>query len=360
MHQWAWAKVNEIDVDAWVWLGDTVYGDLQDATFSLFGAQWETATPDFLRMLYGMQRKIPGYAQLIDSGVPIFGTWDDHDFGEDNADMTYAYRADSQKEFLDFLDEPIDSPRRSQEGVYATHTIDNGRIRLILLDVRYHRTPYGDGPEGDFLGEKQWMWLEKTLRDSQAEVNLIGGGIQFLASRTILGIPITESWARFPAARKRLLETILNSGAEAPVLLSGDVHLAEISEAVCKPKGLLLNHTLPETKIVEVTSSGLTHSLGTDPWIVRKLFDGVLSLHQRNLAYQAEPLYSGMNFAELEFSLEGEDNLMSVNIHGQDSLIAMSRSYNLVDLTAASSRFTPRPGLEWECKGINEEWSLEL
>jgi hypothetical protein len=63
-------------------------------------------------------------------------------------------RGASQQLFLDFLDEPLDSPRRLQKGVYTSHTIHFNsvsgvntsssprKVTIILLDVRYHKTPY--------------------------------------------------------------------------------------------------------------------------------------------------------------------------------------------------------------------------
>uniref|UniRef100_A0A7S3ZDN7 PhoD-like phosphatase metallophosphatase domain-containing protein n=1 Tax=Lotharella globosa TaxID=91324 RepID=A0A7S3ZDN7_9EUKA len=299
MEQWAWGPVMQKSPDAWVWLGDSVYGDLNVTEYSSFGAKWRPATPPHLRRLYDIQREKPGYSKLVNSGIPIFGTWDDHDYGNDNADSTYEFRAESQREFLDFLGEAQDSPRRSREGVYETHTLEKGRIRLILLDVRYHRTPYDDdGDEGDFLGEEQWAWLEKTLRESDAEINLIGGGIQFLAPRaSILGLNVAESWTRFPKARQRLLDTVLNSGARAPLFMSGDVHFAELSEGFCRQgsKG-------DEARIVEITSSGMTHSWGTEPFWFRSLLSLFLSFPGNN-DYQAYPIVDKLNFAEMQIRL---------------------------------------------------------
>jgi len=292
--------------DAWLWLGDSVYGDLNDTAYSL-SANWKAATPGHLRRLYNIQKNNPGYVRFMrGTGAKIFGVWDDHDFGDDNADSTYPHKVDSQRAFLDFLDEPKDSPRRKQNGVYSTHLLDNGRIRLILLDVRYNRTPYSEGQDGDFLGEDQWKWFESVLISSQAEVNIIAGGIQFLPPRTTaLGIPIAESWTRFPSARERLLNLVLSSGVRAPIFLSGDVHFAEISEAVCSCQEPLENESnyalanesgggrtddsksTPESTLLEFTSSGLTHSWKEDGWIMPSLLDAFLGL-PGNLAYQKE------------------------------------------------------------------------
>lgn len=108
----------------------------------------------------------PPYVKLRETLPPgrIFGTFDDHDLGENDGGAAYTHRAASQEVFLDFLDEPKGSARRSQAGVYASHLVGEGNssVLLLLLDVRYNRSPYSD-PEGDFLGEEQWRWLQQEL-----------------------------------------------------------------------------------------------------------------------------------------------------------------------------------------------------
>ena len=42
----------------------------------------------------------------------IIGIWDDHDFGDNNANKYFSKKEINRDPFLDFLDEPIDSTRR--------------------------------------------------------------------------------------------------------------------------------------------------------------------------------------------------------------------------------------------------------
>ena len=225
-----WAPIAADDPDLWIWLGDNIYGDTDD--MSVLAAK------------YTQQRANAGYRDLL-ARVPVIGTWDDHDYGRNNAGREYPYRAASQQVFLDFLDVPQASPRRTREGVYASHTYGPAgqRVKVILLDVRYHREY--PGATADVLGEAQWAWLEAELRNSDAQVNLVASGIQFVPEEHRF-----EKWANFPQARARLFSLIRDSGAPGVVLLSGDRHFAEISRidgAAAYP-------------LYEVTSSGLTHS----------------------------------------------------------------------------------------------------
>ena len=155
--------------------------------------------------------------------------------GLNDGSKTYPYRKESQKEFLDFFEEPADSPRRKQEvsrvhlisylylnvrmhqGIYTSYTVGTGekQVKFILLDNRYHKDPYG-APNGDFLGETQWKWLEKEVLMSTAAFNVIVSGIQILPNDRFFS---AESWSRFPSQRERLLKLLLSSKAKGVILL---------------------------------------------------------------------------------------------------------------------------------------------
>jgi alkaline phosphatase D len=192
-----------------LWLGDNIYGDTEDMAV--------------MRAKYQVAADLPGYAALRAS-CRVIGTWDDHDFGKNDAGKEYPMRRESQQALLDFLGEPADSPRRRQEGVYWSY--DQGpegkRTRFILLDTRYHRDPLGS--DGTVLGEAQWKWLEGQLVGSPAQVHVIASSIQVLPSEHRF-----EKWANFPKERQRLLALLARGDVPPVILLSGDRHLGEIS-----------------------------------------------------------------------------------------------------------------------------------
>ncbi len=231
-----WAPIADARPDLWVWLGDNVYADTDDM--------------HVMRRRYEEALSNPGYASLLRS-MPVMGTWDDHDFGKNNAGAGYSQREASQKEMLDFLGEPRDSPRRARAGVYTSASYGEAphKTKLILLDARYHRED--PGPGSTILGEAQWRWLERELTHSDAQIHLIGGGIQFLAVDHRF-----EKWADFAEERARLLELIGRSGAPGVLLLSGDRHMSEI---------MRVEDPALAYPLWEVTSSGLTHSWSRNP-----------------------------------------------------------------------------------------------
>jgi alkaline phosphatase D len=219
-----WTAITAFQPQLWIWLGDNIYGDTED--MAVLDAKWKT------------QKENPDYTALRQSAT-ILGTWDDHDYGVNNGDKTYAKKSESAKRILDFLDVPADSPRRQREGIYDTQVFgEPGRqVRVILLDVRTHR----DAPDtdGDILGEAQWTWLEKVLAESRADLHIFCSGTQILSAEHR-----HEKWAEYPRSRERILQ--LASRVSGPVFLSGDRHISEISRLNTPP-------------ILEITSSGLTH-----------------------------------------------------------------------------------------------------
>lgn len=225
-----WEPILAFQPQLWIWLGDNIYGDTTDM--------------ELLAAKYDLQKSNPGYSRLL-SSVPVVGLWDDHDYGDNDSGFNFPKKRESQKLFLDFLGEPADSPRRKRHGIYDARSFgpDGKKVLVVLLDVRFWRPPPRSG--GDILGEAQWRWLEKTLRESDAQIHLICSGTQFLPTEHRW-----DKWNDFPDSRRRLLKLLAELKPPGTVLLSGDRHFSEIMRAE-NPYG--------GPKIYELTSSGLTH-----------------------------------------------------------------------------------------------------
>ena len=238
-----WEPILENQPDVFVWGGDNIYADTSDM--------------QLMQEYYRQQQNIPGYKKLTTT-IPVYGTWDDHDYGLNDSGKEWEFKEESQQLFLDFMGVPKDDPRREREGVYHSELLETpkGTIKLIILDTRYFRDElkpssapgkrYEENKEGTILGEEQWKWLEKELETSTASFNLILSSIQVISEEHGF-----ETWGNFPAESERLVELIEVSEAENVILLSGDRHISEFSEL--KPDGL-------EYPLVDFTSSGLTHS----------------------------------------------------------------------------------------------------
>jgi len=267
------------------------------------------ATPDRLQAYYQIQNNNPAYQHfLTQTNATILGTIDDHDMGMNNGDETFEFKRESGMEFLDFVGEGEEGVMyqraRKGEGVYGVKVFDfdrdegdylisdedagidpdivgykdndmskpkhpykEKRVAIFVLDARTNRTPWGQGLNawkrnynGDFLGERQWKWFETAIRNSDASVNIIVNGLQVHPFRHP-NANLAEQWAQFPTARQRLYDAVLQQGVRAPVLVSGDVHMAQLMRKDCWARdGISATPTRP---LIEFTTSGMTHSWGT-------------------------------------------------------------------------------------------------
>ena len=279
-----WNTITNQDPEVWVWLGDIVYS--------------EKGSMKDLSEKYAQQKRLPAYKKL-EENTTIFGVWDDHDFGENDAGASFSKKKESRKLLFDFLEIPKDHPAQEREGAYQSYCFGEGaqKVCLYLLDVRYFKEDYekNSSPNqrykknnGLLLGVDQWSWLEKELSTNDATINLFAGGIQLLSDEHPY-----EKWANFPLAQKRFFDILTKYSIQTPIYLSGDRHIAEVSSQEIKP-----NYW-----IYDITSSGLTHS-----------YD---SLEEEPNQYRISPLLTMLNFGKIEINWKiSELQAQIINVEG--------------------------------------------
>jgi alkaline phosphatase D len=216
-----------LPMDLFLFLGDNIYADTRDMAV--------------MRAKYDALKASRFFQELRRRG-PVLATWDDHDFGANDAGAEYPLRRESQAEFLRWLDEPEDSPRRRRDGVYDARVLGPAgrRVQVILLDTRFFRGPLRRAAPGEpalvggpyrpqtdrsvtLLGEAQWRWLEEQLRQP-AELRLVASSIQFVSE-----FSGAEAWANFPHEKQRLLDLLRATRAAGVLFVSGDRHWCELS-----------------------------------------------------------------------------------------------------------------------------------
>ena len=255
LRQWkpqpVWTAVLAEAPDAFVFLGDNVYTDKGPLRYR--------PEPERIAHAYAQLAKDPGFAALR-ANVPVYGTWDDHDYGRNDGGGDYPWKEASQSLFQDFFAVPDGAQERTRPGVYSVRYLDRGdrRVQIILLDTRYFRSPLkvapsrgrcpgrellpNTDPAATILGPAQWQWLERTLL-APADLRLLVSSIQVIPDAHCF-----EKWANFPAERERLLRLIRDSRANGVVILSGDRHHGDISRLPAAIVGYPL---------YEITASGL-------------------------------------------------------------------------------------------------------
>ncbi|GAB4836987.1 hypothetical protein Ancab_001901 [Ancistrocladus abbreviatus] len=242
-----WDAILNFNPQLFIWMGDNIYGDIR-RPFHLFGRErtigpWKNvprfipSSEEEMKSRYEMAKSNPGYSNLRKKCKNIIGTWDDHDFGLNDAGKEFTGKVTNQRLMLDFLDEPVDSSRRKQAGVYMSYTFGpiGRRIKVILLDTRYHRDPISRDGNGTILGSSQWTWLEKELHGPSTTITIIVSSIQVISNFSAVTAPFlhTECWARFPKERDRLFQLIADSKRNGVLCISEDVHYGEIARYDC-------------------------------------------------------------------------------------------------------------------------------
>ena len=277
-----WDQIARLEPTAFVWLGDIVYADTQDIAV--------------MRRYYDELKALPAYAALAQK-TQIVGTWDDHDYGGDDAGKEYPQRVESQQALLDFLNEPADSPRRTRAGVYTS--VDFGsdpyRVRVILLDTRYHREQ--PGPAADILGAEQWSWLRTQLEGSTAAVHILASSIQVVPEQHGF-----EKWSNFPSAKARLLALIDELSPRNLIVISGDRHFAELSKLERGPG---------KAPLYDLTSSSLSK-----PWT---------KAPEELNRYRVGNMYWDVNFGVIEIDWAQATPVMHLQVQGRDGAIGIDQ-----------------------------------
>lgn len=171
------------------------------------------------------------------------------------------------------------------------------------------------------LDDMQWNWLEGQVLESKAQVHVVVSSIQVLTTN-----PVVESWGHFPKERTRLL-SLLNRLEGGVILLSGDVHHGEILKTFdTQDEQEGPTRTSTNGGIMEVTSSGLTHSC-SEPFYGRlcaPILD-TFSSHRYKTGQVDKGYFTGRNFGSIDIDW-GKTNMghstenqnipsMKVNVH---------------------------------------------
>lgn len=228
-----WDAIRLSEPDAFLALGDNVYQseengrpellELRDAYSMLAGDAW-----------FGALRRV----------TPVLPTWDDHDYGLNDAGAEFSSRLQSEALFKQVWAVTPDDPRAIRDGVYFHRTVgvDGQRTQLILLDARYFRTAE------TMLGEAQWCWLEDVLAEP-ADIRILASSIPVLSEARD-----GETWNKWPEERERLVRRLDQAGPT--VIVSGDSHFGahyERREGLSRP-------------LKELTSSSLSFPMPEGAW----------------------------------------------------------------------------------------------
>ena len=301
-----WSSIQSKDVDAFMFLGDNVYGDDPSGDLKK------------LKQSYIIQAsKFPEWLKE----KKVISIWDDHDYGINDGGADFKNKREAQRLFLDFWGIPKDDIRHSRDGLYFNEILDieGFKINLIVLDTRFFRSkltsdrfPYTstDNRDTTVLGDVQWKWFEEVI-EMESDLILVLSSIQVLATEHVF-----ERWNLFPHERSKIIK-ILDSVETKSLIISGDRH-----------KGGLYK----KESLVELTSSSLNKPVKAarisnilkyvPEFIVNFIPKSTRELLVENDKLLTTEIYNFENFGLIKINTESEEVEISLNDINGDNIFS--------------------------------------
>jgi alkaline phosphatase D len=250
------------DLDLVVHLGDYIYESSWGRNLVRAHGSDQPRTLDEYRARHALYKSDEDL-RAAHAAFPWILTWDDHEVQNDYANdrsqwldppgKFLARRAAAYQAYYEHVPLPAWArPRGPAMRIHAT--LAYGRLAsFFVLDDRQYRShqpcaPFGRGgstvvheeacperldPSHTLLGRAQEQWLAESLARSHAGWNVV-------AQQTLLaradrragpgGDYWTDGWDGYPLARERLMDALTQPAVRNPVVLSGDVHMAAVSD----------------------------------------------------------------------------------------------------------------------------------
>lgn len=238
-------SIRDLNPQLYIAMGDNMYADNLITNPNYAG--WIQAQYDILNNSYDFK--------TTRATIQSIATWDDHDYGINNAGKEFPYKTQSKDLFLNFWNEPASSPRRMRDGIYTSYMYgdDDHKVQIIVLDCRYNLDVISNEPitpttdvSKSILGPAQWAWLASELT-KPAKIRIVVSSSQMCIQNNGW-----EGWPNYPHELNKFFQTVKDANAEGLFVVSGDVHYSEFSKRT--PSG--------QYPIYDFTSSGMTHTEG--------------------------------------------------------------------------------------------------
>jgi alkaline phosphatase D len=192
--------------DFMVWTGDNAY--YREVDYGTKGGMQKRMTHS---------RSLPEMQPLLGS-ASNYAIWDDHDYGPNNADRSFALKNSSLEVFKTFWTNP--NYVFENEGI--TGTFEWADVQFFMLDDFWWKAPtetYVSGDKGDYLGDKQLKWLIDALTFSKAPFKFVVCGGQVINPAKVF-----ENMSTFEKERSKLLQAIGDAKIPGVMFITGDRH----------------------------------------------------------------------------------------------------------------------------------------
>ncbi|MDP3928826.1 MAG: alkaline phosphatase D family protein [Bacteroidota bacterium] len=197
--------------DFMLWLGDNVY--MREADYSSVSG---------MERRYLHTRSEPKLQPLL-AKMNHYAIWDDHDYGDNDANKTFEHKLTSHNLFSEYWVNRS-SNYLYEDGIYFS--FKHSDAEFFMLDNRWFRDESNLNEQffsKTQLGAKQLDWLKNKVTHSKAVFKFVCVGGQFLNEHTN-----KESFNLYKKERQEIIQFIVEQKISGVVFLTGDRHHTEL------------------------------------------------------------------------------------------------------------------------------------
>ena len=249
------------DLDLVAFLGDYIYESSRARDHVRRHNAPEPYSLEDYRVRYALY-KGDADLQAAHRAFPWIVTWDDHEVDNDYAgdrpedgmppEQFLIRRAAAYKAYYEHMPLPV-AMRPDGPGMRIYTKLAWGSLaNFYLLDGRQYRSPQpcprrpGGGnvvdpaecneirdPQRSILGAHQEAWLDREFANSRSTWNVVAQQVVVAQMDRKPGegqLFWTDSWDGYPAARRKLLESVAARKPANPVVIGGDVHMHGVAD----------------------------------------------------------------------------------------------------------------------------------
>lgn len=194
--------VREKKPEFFLYLGDTIYGDLEGKARHL---------SQFREKYVNNRNDEP--TQRLFAETSLMVVWDDHEV-EDNYRAADPLAPIGRRAFFDYW--PVRQDSADTQRIYRSARWGS-LAELFILDTRQYR----DEAAGTILGAQQRQWFLDALANSNARFKFVCTSVPFSS-------PAVDKWGGYPADRDEVLKVIKQKRLNGVIFLTADVHYAAV------------------------------------------------------------------------------------------------------------------------------------
>ena len=249
----------ESGADFCLWGGDNIY--LREADYSSESGIWYR---------YSKDRSTPDQQKLY-AVMHHYATWDDHDYGNDNANQSFEFKDVTLAAFKAYWGNPTFG-ESANPGIYGKFLWSDASF--FLMDDRTHRDEttldQDKHPHKTAWGERQFTWLKQSLLNAQSKKSqrfkfIVTGG-QVL--QTAIKTTRSETHELYRREREELIDFIRENKITGVVFLTGDVHHTALYRRALDESQSQFIYELTSSPLSSGSWAAATSEKASDPAVI--------------------------------------------------------------------------------------------